>query len=200
MPGLHLLHACLPLAGSHSFWETAVYFSHPSPPCALELHGLPGKQCAATGEQNFFLLSFKCHGHPAAALLVPPQTHCEELVALHKLQSARVVLQGSEVALPAAGSRRGILALLLFAVLCPLVLSGAPKAAWGCCPFCTLFAEGWIWCLSLSARTCSKTAGAFQAGWSEGKNVMLEENCKSRGCLFPLVAVGADLLVWVSGM
>lgn len=124
MPGLHLLHACLPLAGSHSFWETAVYFSHPSPPCTLELHGLPGKQCAATGEQNFFLLSFECHGHPAAALLVPPQTHCEELVALHKLQRAsrqqrRVVLRDQR---------------------CPCLLQAPRGECWHCCflQFCAL--------------------------------------------------------------
>lgn len=99
MPGLHLLHACLPLAGSHSFWETAVYFSHPSPPCALELHGLTGTRRAATGEQNFFpaLLSMPwppwCgHSgeHGPVALLGAPQAHCEELVAPHKLQSDSV--------------------------------------------------------------------------------------------------------------
>lgn len=151
MPGLHLLHACLPLAGSHSFWETAVYFSHPSPPCALELHGLTGKQCAATGEQNFFLLSPKRHNHPGAGMagstaLLPCLDPLRPTVrSWWPLTSCRVtpwsrggcLLQGSEVLLllQAPGGEFWQCCFLEF---CALVLSDAPKAAWGCC---TLFAE-----------------------------------------------------------
>lgn len=62
--------------------------------------------------------------HGPAALLGAPQAHCEELVAPHKLQShsmeqRRVLAAGVRGVLPAAASRRGILAALLFGILCP---------------------------------------------------------------------------------
>lgn len=47
---------------------------------------------------------------------------------------------------------------------------------------------------------CSKRAGAFQAGWSEGESATRKLQEQGLGCLFPLVAVGANLLVWVSGV
>lgn len=138
MPGLHLLHACLPLAGSHSFWETAVYFSHPSPPCALELHGLTGKQCAATGEHNFVLLSLKCHGHPAAGTvrntallpcLYPLRPTVRSWWPFPSCRGCRggCLLQGSEV-LQAPGGEFWRCCFLEF---CVPVLSDAPKAALG---------------------------------------------------------------------
>lgn len=152
MPGLHLLHACLPLAGSHSFWETAVYFSHPSPPCAPELHGLTGKQRAATGEQNFFLLSFKFHGHPGAGTagntaLLPCLDPLRPTVrSWCSLTSCRVtpwsrggcLLQGSEVplVLQAPGGE-----FWQNSAFWNSVLSDVPKTSWRCCSFCTLFAE-----------------------------------------------------------
>lgn len=179
MPGLHLLHACLPLAGSHSFWETAVYFSHPSPPCALELHGLTGTQCAATGEQNFILLSFQCCGHPgvgtvgSTALLPCLEPLRPTVRSWWPLTSCRVtpwsrgecLLQGSEVSclLQPPGGEFWQRCFLGF---CALVLSDAPKAAWGglslLYPLCRLMGC----CLSLSARTCPKRARSIP-GWLE---------------------------------
>lgn len=87
-------------------------------------------------------------GHGPAALLVSPQSCWEELVAPHNLQSHpmghRGVIAAGIRAVPAfCRLQEGNFGSAAFLGLgfCALVLSDVPKAAWGCCPFCTLLAE-----------------------------------------------------------